>query len=105
MIDARWRRQPVARVGECRINSYLINQFQFEPLPLGPQSNWQSQVFRVLQKIIRVRPNLTSGSKIFQRAGTTTEKALLLDPTSQNSLTDGIGSMLSLPGQGEISTG
>lgn len=41
----------------------------------------------------------SEGVKTFQRADTTAEKALFLDPASQNSLADGVPSRPPLPSQ------
>lgn len=58
---------------------------------MGPQENWQSQVFKPFQKAERVGAALTSrGGMMFQKEEAMAEKFLLLDPTSHNSLADRI---------------
>lgn len=61
--------------------------------PLGPQANWQSQVFKLFQKTKRVGADLNLVATMFQRMGGIAEKALHLDPASWNSLTNGVHSM------------
>lgn len=61
----------------------LINHLHCDTSPVGPQPNWQGQVFGLFWKVRRVGAEGVRG-KVFHRAGAVAEKALFLDPTSQN---------------------
>lgn len=85
--------QSTWREGEAFLNIMLkISLFL-----LGPEANWQSQIFRPLHKVRGVRVDLILGITMFERAGPMAEKALPLDLASQTSLTNGARSMPLLP--------
>lgn len=54
--------------------------------PLGPQANWQSQVFKPFRKAKSVGADLTLEDMRFQRVEAIEETALLLDPNCQKYL-------------------
>lgn len=47
-----------------------------------PQPRWQNQVFGPFRKTVKVGASLMSARMMFQRKGATTDKALLLGPST-----------------------
>lgn len=76
------------------MRSYPINNLHKKAPLLGPQTIWQNQVLIPFRMAKRVGAVLISSGRMFHRAESIAEMALLFESASQNSLADGVCSSL-----------